>query len=137
MSGKRRAEYKKGAKKTFKIYIISVVLGALGSIVMLLLCSLIMWLLKLPPETGETFGMVSFGAGCLIAGMISAKIIHRAGMLCGIKAALLLLLPVMAVSIVTALFSTTSTNLIELLLGRAINAIICGAVGGVIGVNDN
>lgn len=105
-------------------------MGALCCMIALLLTSLVMWLMQLPVETAETFGQLAFGVGCLVSGIFAGKFIRRAGIFSGIKAALLLFLPVATIMVISGGGDGSS------LFGRMIIAVICGAVGGVIGVNN-
>lgn len=107
----------------------AIAFGALTSIACVLLFALVTWALQLSVELSGKFGLFALGCGCLICGIIGGRYKRHAGLLTGLSAALLLFLPVVLVSLITGGFSG------ELFLSRLVTTIICGAVGGVIGVN--
>jgi putative membrane protein (TIGR04086 family) len=114
-----------------KIYLLSTVFGALAGAAMLPLFALLIWLLQLPPggNLSGTFGLLAFGFGCLISGITAGRLKRQYGLVNGVKASFLLLLLLLLIALIMG--SLTG----EFFLGRAVVAILCGAVGGVIGVN--
>jgi putative membrane protein (TIGR04086 family) len=117
-------------KKNYTAYIIAVLSGLFFTGVTLLLLSVIMWAGKLPYEWGGMFAFVSYGTGCLAAGITIAAIKREGGLIKGIQTALILTLLFMAVSIVTKNFTG------EMFLARLTIAIVCGGVGGNLSVNN-
>ncbi|MCL2077138.1 MAG: TIGR04086 family membrane protein [Oscillospiraceae bacterium] len=117
------------SRSDLKIYIISSVLGAVAGGLTLPLFSFIIWFLQLRVELGETFGLLAFGVACLVAGIAAGRMKNRGGLISGIKSALLLLLALAVVTLITEGLTG------EFLLGRLTAAVICGSVGGIIGVN--
>ncbi len=115
--------------RNIKAYIISVIIGLVFSGLILLFFSLVTWLLQLPISYSEIFSALAFGAGCLASGIFIGWARRQNGLINGIRAAFLFQVPVFIISI----FMSGLTG--ALLAERFIVAVICGSVGGVIGVN--
>ena len=116
-------------RQDFKIHLISAGAGALSGGLTLPLFSLLIWFLQLPVTLNDTFALLAFSFGCLIAGITAGRLRRQGGFISGVKSALLLLFLLAAVTL--AMGNLTG----EFFLGRLTAAVICGAVGGVIGVN--
>jgi len=99
--------------------------------VALLLSALIIYALKLPSSYGGFFALASYGAGCLAAGFTAGTLKRQGGLFAGIFAAFLFLLPIALIG----WFAGSFTG--EAALNKVIVTLLCGAVGGVIGVNRN
>jgi len=119
-----------GTRK-FRAYITAVVLGIFASGAALLLSSLIIYLFGLPVVYGKFFALASFGAGSAVSGFAAGVIKRQNGIASGIKAALLFMLPIILISYITGNLTGEDS------LTRFIAAVLCGAAGGVIGVNKN
>lgn len=119
------------ARRRYGAYITAAALGALASGAALLLSSLLIFIFKLPVSYGDIFALVSFGAGCLVSGLTVGIIKRQKGLVSGIKAALLLLFPMVLISYLAGNLTGEDA------LTRFTAAVICGAAGGVIGVNRN
>jgi len=118
-----------GRRNNHKIYLLSTVLGAAAAGAALLLFALLIWLLQLPVGLSGTFSLLAFGFGCLISGMAAGRLKRQYGLINGAKCALLLLLILTFITLVMGNLTG------EFFLGRAVTAVLCGSVGGVIGVN--
>ena len=116
-------------QRTLKTYLLSAALGAAAGGLVLLLFSLVIWLLQLPVELGGALSLLAFGAGCLVSGVTAGAVRRAGGLLGGLKAALALFL----VLVIITFFMGEMSG--EFLLGRLTVTVICGSVGGVIGVN--
>lgn len=113
----------------FRAYILALIIGAFFALLALLLFSVIVWLLQLSVELADVFTVLSFGTGCLSAGIAIGRFKKRGGLSKGFKVGLLMLLPVIPITVISGGFSA------ELFIGRFVIAVFCGMVGGVIGVN--
>jgi putative membrane protein (TIGR04086 family) len=118
-----------GRRNNHKIYLLSTVFGALAGGAALLLFALVIWLLQLPVGLGGTFALLAFGFACLISGVATGRLKRQYGLINGAKSALLLLVLLLLIT----LFTGNLTG--EFFFGRAVTALLCGSVGGVIGVN--
>ena len=116
-------------RHNFKIYLLSAIIGAVFGGLALLLFSVFLWFLQLPVMFGDNFALTAFGAACLAAGFTAGKLKQRGGLVHGLKAALLLLFALAAVSFVIGDLSG------DFLIGRLTVTVICGCMGGVLGVN--
>jgi putative membrane protein (TIGR04086 family) len=116
-------------QRELRTYLLSTILGAVAGVLMLPLFSFVIWIFQLPVQLGDTFALLAFGVGCLVAGIMSGVLRRTGGLLGGLKAALLLFLVLIAVTLVMGNLSG------EFILGRLTVTVICGSVGGVIGVN--
>ncbi|MCL2698576.1 MAG: TIGR04086 family membrane protein [Oscillospiraceae bacterium] len=113
----------------YRVYILSSIFGALAGGAVLPLFALLIWLLQLPVGLSGTFALLAFGFACLISGITAGRLKRQGGLFGGIKAALLLLLVLVVVTFIMGNLTG------ELFLGRLVTAILCGSVGGVLGVN--
>ena len=147
-SSKRLNSYKKRIPRKLRIYITSAVLGGIAAGVALVLFSLIVFLFRLPIVNNSFFSLLAFGTGCLVAGFSAGSLKRQGGLGAGVKAALLFAAPIILISIVlsgliASEIPTAAAEPSESLattartLNRIIVAIMCGAVGGVLGVNRN
>jgi putative membrane protein (TIGR04086 family) len=118
-----------GKRNNNKIYLLSAVFGAAAGGAALLLFALLIWLLQLPVGLGGTFSLLAFGFACLISGVTSGRLKRQYGLVNGVKSAFLLLLLLLLITLIIGNLTG------EFFLGRTVTAILCGAVGGVIGVN--
>jgi putative membrane protein (TIGR04086 family) len=112
-------------------YIVALVVGAVAAAAVLAFLSLAMFLFQLPISFARTFGVMSLGGGALAAGYFVGLRKRSLGLLRGTKAGLTVLLAVLPFSIAMSLLDG------EHLAGKTAAAILCGAVGGVIGVNKD
>ena len=117
------------------VYVFSAIIGAAAGGLALLLCSLLMWLLQLPVAAGSALSLLSFGAGCLAAGITAGKLRRQGGISSGVKTALIMLVLLTLVTLVRSWFGYGGGVTGEFLLGRLTAAVICGTVGGILGVN--
>lgn len=113
----------------FRAYILSLVIGAFFALLALLVFSAALWILGMPVELGGVFASLSFGTGCLAAGIAIGRIKKHGGLSKGFKAGLIMLLPVIPAALISGGLTA------EHLAGRLAIAVLCGMVGGVIGVN--
>jgi putative membrane protein (TIGR04086 family) len=143
--------------RRFKAYITSAALGWLASGAALLLFSLLVFLLKLPVAQSGFFSFLAFAIGCLVSGFFAGAIKRQGGLAAGIKAAVIFTLPVLALGFILGSFAvnpeippsagesaeTAANSAVQAAaagapsLNRIIIAILCGAIGGVLGVNRN
>ncbi|MCL2638596.1 MAG: TIGR04086 family membrane protein [Oscillospiraceae bacterium] len=118
-----------GRRNNRRIDLLSVAFGAAAGGAALPLFALLIWLLQLPVTLSGTFSLLAFGFGCLISGITAGRLKRQYGLVSGVKSALLLLLLLTLVTLVMGNLTG------EFFLGRGVVAVLCGAVGGVIGVN--
>jgi putative membrane protein (TIGR04086 family) len=116
-------------RNTYRIYLLSTLLGAAAGALAIPFFSLIIWLLQLPVGISGTFSLLAFGFGCLVAGLSAGRLRRQSGLWNGVKAALILLLVLVIISFIMRTLSG------EYFLGRLVTAVLCGSVGGVLGVN--
>ncbi|GHV46886.1 hypothetical protein FACS189499_03180 [Clostridia bacterium] len=112
-------------------YLLAAAAGLVVSGAVVVFFSAVIFLLQIPEALSSVFGIIAFGTGCLFAGIFAGRVKRRNGLPTGTAAALLMLVPVLILSVMTGNFSG------EAVTGRIVTAILCGAVGGVIGVNKN
>ena len=115
----------------FTAYIISVGIGIFAVLCSALVFGLAMRLIPLTEDCGKAFGLAAFAVGCLSGGVFIGRVRRHGGIAAGVSSAMLLLIPV---TVGTLVFSGTS-GFLPSMLGRTFVALICGAVGGIIGVN--
>lgn len=110
-------------------FVFSVMCGMLSCGVLLLLFSAVMYVLGLLPEIAGVLALVSFAAGCLLAGFICGSIKQHGGLKAGLVCALLMTSAVVIGSLFTGGFSGGSA------LVKLISAVIASCTGAVLGVN--
>jgi putative membrane protein (TIGR04086 family) len=109
------------------------------------LFALLMFLLRLPIEQTDFFSLLAFGIGCLVTGYFAGAAKRQGGLATGIKAAILFAVPVALLGLVLGGLTTPDIAGEEAgvfaafvqLMNRTVIAVLCGAIGGVIGVNKN
>ncbi|MCL2109225.1 MAG: TIGR04086 family membrane protein [Oscillospiraceae bacterium] len=116
-------------RRGIRVYILSTIVGVIAGGLTLPLFSLVIRLLQLPVVVGDNFALTAFGVACLAAGFTAGRLRSRGGFISGVKAALLLVLLVFVATFVLGGLSG------DYFVGRLITALICGSVGGVLGVN--
>jgi len=116
-------------QRELRIYLLSTVLGVAAGGLMLPLFSFITGLFQLPVEFGDAFALSAFGVACLVSGIMAGILRRAGGLWSGLKAAFVLLLLLVIITLVMGTFSG------EFFLSRLTVTVICGATGGVIGVN--
>lgn len=112
-----------------RAYILALIIGAFFALLALLVFSAALWILGFPVELGGVFASLSFGIGCLASGIAIGRIKKRGGLSKGFKVGILMLIPVIPAALISGGFSAGH------LAGRLAVAVLCGMVGGVIGVN--
>jgi putative membrane protein (TIGR04086 family) len=101
------------------------------------LFSLMMFLLRLPVSHSGVFSLLAFAIGCFAAGFFAGMLRRQGGLACGIKAALLFTAPVAVIGfIINSLIEPEELANVTV-FAKVIVAVLCGAVGGVVGVNKN
>ena len=120
--------YSDTAKKA-GTYIFSTICGMALSLLMIVISAYIMRGFDLPPAAAGLLALISFGAGCLISGLICGRIKRSRGLRHGFRCAVIMLFIVM----LGALFGGRMDG--SAALAKIITAVICGCTGGVIGVN--
>ncbi|MCL2693667.1 MAG: TIGR04086 family membrane protein [Oscillospiraceae bacterium] len=123
------AKHQKKRGSSPRIYLLSVIFGVLAGGFMTAFFSFLIWFLQLPVAFADGFSAIAFGVCCLVSGITAGKLKGRHGLSGGLKAAMIILVVFAVVTLVTGNFSG------GFVLGRAVTAVICGATGGVIGVN--
>ena len=135
--------------RKFRVYIISTALGVIASGIALVLFSVLVFFARMPVSGSGFFSLLAFGAGCIVAGFAAGVSKRQGGLATGIKAALLFTVPILFVSVVIsglqmpspealeAVESSTSAVTAVGFFGKIITAILCGGIGGVLGVNKN
>lgn len=114
----------------FRAYIIALIAGAFFALVALIVFSAAVWLLQLSAELADTLSVLSFGTGCLAAGITIGRLKKQGGLVKGFKVGFIMVIPLIPAAIIGGSFSAA------FLTGRLVTSIICGMVGGVIGVNN-
>lgn len=112
-----------------RAYILSTIIGTLLTCLALAIFAAIVWLLQLANDFFDTFALLAFGTGCLTAGITIGRIKKQGGLVKGFKVGVLMLIPLIIVTLISGNFT------LEFFLGRFVTAVLCGSVGGVIGVN--
>jgi hypothetical protein len=130
------------------VYVASAILGAIAAGVSLVLFALLMFLLRLPIEQGDFFSLLAFGIGCLVTGYFAGAAKRQGGLATGVKAAILFAVPVALLGLVLGGMTAPEVAAgaeadggtlaaIGQLINKTIIATLCGAIGGVLGVNKN
>ncbi|MCL1904241.1 MAG: YrzE family protein [Oscillospiraceae bacterium] len=135
-----------------RFYIVAAVVGAIASGVSLVAFSLLVFLLGIPVAQSGFFSIMAFGIGCLVAGFTAGAKKRQGGLSTGIKAALLFCVPVILIGLVLNGFAFAATGAAVAegavqtagssaigvgTFGKVTLAVLCGSVGGVLGVNRN
>lgn len=131
--------------KKVRVYVISVVLGAVAAAAALFLFSLLVFLIKLPITQSGFFSALAFGIGCIVSGFAAGASKRKDGLAAGIKSALIFAGIIMLAGIFINGFARFATAEIEAAaqavksgaLNKIVIAVLCGAAGGIIGVNKN
>ncbi|MCL2070949.1 MAG: hypothetical protein FWH07_01810 [Oscillospiraceae bacterium] len=136
--------------RKFRVYIIAAALGGAASGAALVLFSLLVFLLGMPVTQSGFLSHLAFGTGCLVAGFTAGAAKRQGGLATGIKAALLFTAPIALIGMVLSGVSMPETVPAATgaapagvtsagfgTFGKVVIATLCGAVGGVLGVNKN
>jgi hypothetical protein len=146
---KRQKKSRPPVYRRLRVYTKAALFGGIASGAALVLFSLLVFLLRLPVAHSGFFSLLAFGIGCLVAGFTSGSMKRCNGLTNGIKAALLFTLPVVTVGLVTGLFAlpaeiapagataAEAASSMPAVVNKVITAVLCGAAGGVAGVNKN
>jgi putative membrane protein (TIGR04086 family) len=119
------------------VYITAVTAGAIASGIALVLFSLLVFVLKLPVAYSGFLSLSAFGTGCLVAGFFAGAIKRQGGLGAGVRAAVLFMIPVALAGVVLSGFAEAGVSAGTSLLNKVVVAVMCGAAGGVLGVNKN
>ena len=117
---------------------ITLLAGLLPCAVLILFTAILICVTK-SAAAAQPLAVAAYAAGALFAGKFAAKMRGRHGLAEGIKAAFVFWIITSAAAIAAAIFSHASNfseHLPLYLLSRFAVAHLCGAVGGVIGVNS-
>ncbi|MCL1881129.1 MAG: TIGR04086 family membrane protein [Oscillospiraceae bacterium] len=138
--------------RRFRLYITSAIVGGIASGVALVLFALLVFLLRLPIEQVALFSFIAFGIGCLVSGGFAGALKRQNGLVTGIKAAVVYAIPVAVMGLVLSGFVAPEVQPIPgvppmpepgvlqafgEVLNKTVIAVLCGATGGVLGVNKN
>lgn len=110
-------------------FLFSALCGMLACGALTLLFSAVMYVLGLLPEIAGVLALVSFAAGCMLAGFICGRIKQHGGLKIGLICALLMTAAVVIGSLFTDGFSGGSA------LVKLISAVCASCTGAVLGVN--
>jgi hypothetical protein len=135
------------------VYITAAITGGIAAGVALVVFAVLAFLLRLPLEQSALFSLISFGIGCLVAGYFAGAAKRQGGLATGVKAAILFATPVALIGLVLSGFSGLDAAsavaeadvpdagdalaTITRMLNKTVVAVLCGAIGGVLGVNKN
>jgi len=150
--------------RRLKVYIAATVLGSIASGAALVLFSVLVFLLRVPVAQSGFLSLLAFGIGCLVAGFVAGAMKRQGGLVTGVKAALLYTLPVAVGGFIVVGFAAPEMDpmmaamagmppgapppggfgvqggalaAMANVLNKVIIALLCGSVGGVLGVNKN
>lgn len=116
--------------KKVRQFSVSVLTGALCSVVAVLPAAGIMSAFSLSASAAWALSLICFALGCLVSGIVIGKVRHKDGLFGGFKTGLTLALICICASLFTggADFGEYATKLLV--------ALICGGTGGIVGVNS-
>ncbi|MCL1831473.1 MAG: hypothetical protein FWG45_01015 [Oscillospiraceae bacterium] len=136
--------------RRFRVYVAAAILGVIASGIALVFFALLMFLLRLPIERSDFFSLLAFGIGCIATAYFAGAAKRQGGLATGVKAAILFALPVAMLGLVFSGFAPSEVvaasetegvnkalSAFAELMNKAVISVICGAVGGVLGVNKN
>ena len=134
--------------RKLKLYISAAALGSVASGVALVVFAVLMFVLRLPVEQIDFFSFLAFGVGCLVTGYFAGVAKRQSGLATGIKAAILFAVPVALLGLILSEVSAADVananaeinsvwTMIVSTFNKLVIAVLCGAVGGVLGVNKN
>ncbi len=115
--------------KTAAAFLFSTLCGTAASAILLILFTGVMYGLGLPPSIAGALSFAAFAAGCALSGFICGIIRQHRGLKIGAVCALLMILPLIAVSALSG--NLTGAGVIP----KLITALCSSCIGSVIGVN--
>ena len=119
-----------GADSALVPVLISVGIGAVVSLLLLMLCALLMTFQDIPASVVKPLASLCTGAGALAAGFAAAKTIGRKGMFFGLLTGAALFAIVTAAGLIVGPASFSVFTALKLVI-----MLLCGAIGGVLGIN--
>lgn len=118
-------------KNRLLLYTAGTLLGIVTTAAAAALFSAAMWSLQLDVRLAGAMSLLSLGAGCLAAGLVTGFYSGRSGLLSGTKAGLCLLVLLAAASLFTGNIAGDSA------VGKIVTCVLCGGAGGALGINRN
>ena len=115
-----------------KPIVISSLIGAIAMSLVLAGISLLFTIRDIPHAAVEPLALLASGFGCIIAGFLCAKINGKNGLIMGSACGLLIF-----GIIILAGYIAVDGQLNFAVLIKAVIFILCGAIGGVLGVNTH
>ncbi len=110
-------------------YILAAVCGILTTAALTALFAAVAYTLQMKRDMAGGMAFLAFAAGCFVSGLICGLIKKRGGLRVGAVCAVVLLVPALAVSLISGSFTGAE------LAAKTISALLASAVGAVIGVN--
>lgn len=117
-------------KKLVKPFVLGGIFGMSVTALLLIAFAVAMCLLELPEGIQGVLSTFSLGVGCIVDGYVLGKILRHNGLFKGCQAGLIIFGLCLLISIITGSFCG------EMILGKLFVCTICGAMGGVFGVNS-
>ena len=124
------SQKKKEMPMLLRPIIIGCTAGAIVTFLMLLLFALVLTLQDLPTVTMTIMSTLAVGFGALVAGICSARIYGKNGLITGAFSGLILFLLVLFISFFMSDSGFSVYSLIKLII-----MLVCSSIGGVIGIN--
>jgi putative membrane protein (TIGR04086 family) len=86
-------------------------------------------MLSLPPEAAGVLSLITLGAGCTVSGFVCGCVKKSHGLRRGFRCALIMIAVIMTGALISGSLDGASAA------AKCITAVICGCMGGVLGVN--
>ncbi len=130
MSAKGQITETSGAGRMLRPVAVSVAVGALVSVAILLLLSLVLSSRSVPQSMVDPMAILAMCTGAFVSGTICAKIIHKNGLMCGLICGVVFSVLILACSLAVPDSSLGLGALIKTMF-----MLLSAMLGGVLGVN--
>lgn len=116
--------------RTLKKLLFGLLIGLVSSLVIILIFSIVMTMKDIPQGFVPTLSAIAVAVGGLAGGFTCAKLMKKSGLVVGIISGIILY----AVLLLTGLaFGSKGVDLSTLI--KLVIAVVCGGMGGIMGVN--
>lgn len=130
MSAKSQLTENTGAGRMLRPVAVSVVLGAIISVVFLLLMSLVVSSRSVPQSMIDPMAIIAMSSGAFVSGLCCARIIHKNGLMCGLICGV-----IFAAVVLVCSFAVPENSLGLGALLKTMFMLLSSMLGGVLGVN--
>ncbi len=118
------------AKNTLKAYGFGILAAIIATATFVLIFAFILTCVDLSDSAAAVLSVGAIALGCVVGGIVTAKLNGKSGLLCGAVCGLLVFVLTLLISLIFNFSSFSAMTAI-----KAVCSVVCGSLGGVLGVN--